>query len=811
MRRVGKNLSLAVLISVTLCAESSAQTTPQIAGTVKDQSGAVLAGVAVTVTRTDTDTSTTRTVVTGEVGTYLLSDLPIGLYVLEASLPGFRTFGQTGIVLQAGSSLTINPVLEVGEITQRVEVQALVETRSGQDLLPGGLVNRRSRTGILGDKTVMEIPYSQTSLSSRALELFDDGSLPMANVLQNNPSIRSSTSSPMYSDFSMRGVNMNGNHMLLNGVPSLFSQFTTPPTHIIERIDITSGPNAAVNGVAMSNNGTDSGATPAPGVINVVTKSAPENPVNRYIQTFSGRSNFGEYLDVARRFGAARQWGVRVNAEFMNGGLSLPGAENNTNDVFVNLDHRSTHSATNVFAGYVDLRIDGAQRWFIFSGRGSELPEAPRSRTNYDFPETTKWQRGHVMTFNHVHKLKGRWSLFANIGSQNKSGYKYNASAALRFDDPGNFVTANIGNAQDESTNNLYGQVGVRGNLQTRAIAHTLAVALDSAWARYWNTAVSSATGLIGGGLSGGIVFRPGFYPLPALREGVPQWIETNVGMTVADTVSYKKVDVLLAASLKHEDFLNQVTGQSIVNNNVLPTYGVTYKVSTDLSAYVGHTESFSRGSIVANDARFVNRGETLPPVRSIQNEVGLKLQRFGMLTTLAYFDMDQQNLIDVPLSATTFRRDADGKNRYKGVELAAVGQLADRWTVTTGVLCLDAVREKTSGGSNDGKWVNGVATWSGTFGAEFRPIASLGLVGRAVYNGEARIDNAANAATTIPAFVAIDAGANYQLRAGAMPLKLIAMVYNAANRDYWMGRGGSTTFGLSMPRTLMMSAQVDF
>lgn len=811
MRRVCKTVFLGVLVSVCLRAELGAQATAQIGGTVRDQSGAVLVGATVAVTQTDTDTGMRRTVTTNDAGTYFLAGLPVGLYLLEASLPGFRTFVQSGIVLQSGGHLLIDPVLDVGSITQRVDVPATIATRSGLDLLPGGLINKEARMGILGDRSLLAIPYSQTSLSSRTLDLFDDGSLPLANVLQNSPSIRSSTSSPMYSDFSMRGVNMNGNHMMLNGVPSLFSQFTTPPSHIIERIDITSGPNAAVNGVAMSNNGTDGGATPAPGVINVVSKSAPETPVNRYTQTFSGRSNFGEYLDLARRFGPARQWGVRVNAEFMNGGLSLPGAANNTNDVFINLDHRSPRSATNVLAGYVDMRIDGAQRWFIFSGRGSELPEAPRSGTNYDFPETTKWQRGHVITVNHVQRLGRDWSGFASFGSQYKSGYKYNASAALRFDDAGGFVTANIANAQDESTENLYGQVGVRGKVQTRALGHALAVALDTAWARYWNTATISAPGLIGGGLDSGIVFRPGFYPLPALRDGVPQWIETNVGLTVADTVSYKKVDVLLAASLKHEDFLNQVSGRRIVNTDVLPAYGVTYKALTRLSIYAGHTGSLSRGAVVPNDARYVNRGETLPPVRSRQNEVGLKLQQFGMLSTLAYFDQDQQNLVDVPVTSTTLRRDADGLNRYRGLELSTVGAPAERWTVTAGILYLDAVRERTNLGTNDGKRVNGATKWSGTIGAEFRPIASLGLVGRAVYNGDAFIDNAAGVATRIPSFVAVDAGANYLVRIRTVPLKLVVMVYNAADRDYWVGRGGSTTFGLSMPRTFMMSAQVDF
>src|SRR5437763_28917 len=57
----------------------------------------------------------------------------LGPYRLEAGLPGFRTYVQNGIVLQVNSSPVINVVLEVGQVSETVEVQAnaaLVETRN---------------------------------------------------------------------------------------------------------------------------------------------------------------------------------------------------------------------------------------------------------------------------------------------------------------------------------------------------------------------------------------------------------------------------------------------------------------------------------------------------------------------------------------------------------------------------------------------------------------------------------------------------------------------------------------------------------
>jgi carboxypeptidase family protein len=121
----------AVLISVATSGDAWAQATAQISGTVKDQSGAVLPGVEIAVTQTDTGVA--RTAVTNETGSYALPNLPLGPYRLEAALPGFRTFVQTGIVLQVNANLVINPLLEVGQVSQQVEVEAnaaLVETRS---------------------------------------------------------------------------------------------------------------------------------------------------------------------------------------------------------------------------------------------------------------------------------------------------------------------------------------------------------------------------------------------------------------------------------------------------------------------------------------------------------------------------------------------------------------------------------------------------------------------------------------------------------------------------------------------------------
>src|SRR5687767_11727262 len=120
MRQLAKRF-LAFIVWTLLTINLWAQATAQISGTVRDQSGAVLPGVEVTATQTDT--GIIRTTITNETGSYILPTLATGPYRLEAALPGFRTFVQTGLVLQVNRDAVINPVLEVGQVSEQVEVQ----------------------------------------------------------------------------------------------------------------------------------------------------------------------------------------------------------------------------------------------------------------------------------------------------------------------------------------------------------------------------------------------------------------------------------------------------------------------------------------------------------------------------------------------------------------------------------------------------------------------------------------------------------------------------------------------------------------
>src|SRR5690242_746052 len=106
------------------------QGTSQIQGTVVDSSGSAVPDATVKVTQTDT--GAVRSVMSDASGVYVLPNLPIGPYRLEVSKMGFTTYVQSGIVLQVATQPQVDVRLNVGAVTETVQVEAnaaLVDTQ----------------------------------------------------------------------------------------------------------------------------------------------------------------------------------------------------------------------------------------------------------------------------------------------------------------------------------------------------------------------------------------------------------------------------------------------------------------------------------------------------------------------------------------------------------------------------------------------------------------------------------------------------------------------------------------------------------
>ena len=112
-------LVLVGLLPSLACAQIAI--TGKITGVVTDASGAAVPNATVTVK--STSLMSARTTNTGADGSYLFDLLPPGAYEVNVTAKGFRTVSETGVVITAGFTATVNAKLQVGEVTQTVQVE----------------------------------------------------------------------------------------------------------------------------------------------------------------------------------------------------------------------------------------------------------------------------------------------------------------------------------------------------------------------------------------------------------------------------------------------------------------------------------------------------------------------------------------------------------------------------------------------------------------------------------------------------------------------------------------------------------------
>jgi hypothetical protein len=125
MKRAFPSLTL-----IASCLPLAAQiTSGEITGTITDSAGAVIAGA--TVTATNPATNTQRTTQTSNAGVYTLTALPPGGYTLRVEKEGFSSQVRSGIELQVAQVARFDLTLQVGSVTEIVEVRGgapLIET-----------------------------------------------------------------------------------------------------------------------------------------------------------------------------------------------------------------------------------------------------------------------------------------------------------------------------------------------------------------------------------------------------------------------------------------------------------------------------------------------------------------------------------------------------------------------------------------------------------------------------------------------------------------------------------------------------------
>ncbi|HJS57596.1 MAG TPA: TonB-dependent receptor [Vicinamibacteria bacterium] len=130
MRRLIAATSLVVALAFPALAQ---RTTGAISGTVKDATGAVLPGVAVSVAGVNIVGSQTTT--TNEQGLYRFHNLPPGDYEVVFTIGGFKTVTRRGLRVGVGSTIEVDASLEVSQLQESIEVSGeapVVDTTSNE-------------------------------------------------------------------------------------------------------------------------------------------------------------------------------------------------------------------------------------------------------------------------------------------------------------------------------------------------------------------------------------------------------------------------------------------------------------------------------------------------------------------------------------------------------------------------------------------------------------------------------------------------------------------------------------------------------
>src|SRR2546428_1234839 len=165
-----------------------------ISGLVRDNTGAVIPGT--TVTAKHTETGLTRTVQTGEEGSYTMPALPVGDYEVTAEKPGFKQQVRKGITLVVAQEAVVNLTLDVGNLAEKITVTE--ETPIVNTMLS-------SVSGLINQQQVKDLPLNGRS--------YNDLLLLNTNVNDN----RSNTGARAVS-YSIGGKRLEANRWTINGM-----------------------------------------------------------------------------------------------------------------------------------------------------------------------------------------------------------------------------------------------------------------------------------------------------------------------------------------------------------------------------------------------------------------------------------------------------------------------------------------------------------------------------------------------------------------------------------------------------------------
>jgi hypothetical protein len=204
--------SLLLVAAVCLSAPLFAQTYGEITGELRDVSGANIPGATVVVT--NTETGATRTAVSNDAGVYSFPSLAPGIYDIRITRDGFKTITRKGIQLQVQQSARIDFQMELGEVTESVDVSAETTLLATENATVGTVIE---------NKRIVELPLNGRNYL-QLVSLAPNVSFGFASAGQAQSRQGGERSSQ---NISVGGQRSYFNHFTLDGIENTDPNFNT--------------------------------------------------------------------------------------------------------------------------------------------------------------------------------------------------------------------------------------------------------------------------------------------------------------------------------------------------------------------------------------------------------------------------------------------------------------------------------------------------------------------------------------------------------------------------------------------------------
>ncbi|MGJ7579643.1 TonB-dependent receptor [Variovorax sp. RHLX14] len=701
-----------------------------------------------------------------------------------------QCFG-AGVMLVAASAAAQTTT---GTTLQEVVVSDQAEAIGGlQKTYSGGQFARGGSLGILGITDLMNVPFSTTNYTSELIE--NQQALTIADVVMNDASVRTLAARGGYGDdFQIRGFNVSNRDVGMNGLVGL-STATRIPLEMIERVEVLKGPGAFTNGTGPSGS--------IGGGINVVTKRAADAPLTRLTTTYMSDAQFGTHLDVGRRFGEDNQWGVRANGVWRNGEGNVDGGRQRLGLGSLGVDYAGSRLRASVDLLYTSGKTTEFRPQIAFRSGITQVPAVPDNRSSF-YPGAELTDKAKTVMSRLEYDLNDTTSVYGSVGYSDVSTDQNFPTAVtrpvdLRPNSLGNFSVNN--GYYDEYNKTTSAEVGVRTRFRTGSVGHSVVLAANTLSREtgyfYQLTTVPVASNL----------YNPSALPTINFARGEPSKMAKLELHSIAavDTMSFFGDRFLLSLGLRDQT-INQksVNGSTAYDaSSVTPLVGLVFKPVQNISVYGNYTAGLQQGGIAGPTA--ANRGEVFAPQKSKQYEAGVKADWGTLTTQAAVYQITRPN---ATTDAVTQVYSFGGEQRNRGLELTMYGEIQRGLRAMASASFNDAKLTRTTGGVNQGNDANGVPDRTFNVGLDWDMpwVPGLSLNGR-VINTSSTYYDAANL-LRMPSWTRLDLGARYATKIAGKPVVFRANLENVADKAYWVT---STYVTVGAPRTLMLSAQIDF